>query len=112
MHNYQRIRDLREDSDMTQKQVAEKLYMHLTQYRRYETGESELPMNIAVNIADMYQVSLDYIAGRSVHKKGDEQPEFFRDELKLINIFRQLSERKKGKLELYAEMLLQQNETD
>ena len=39
MSKYDRIRDLREDSDLTQKKVADSLFMHLTQYRRYETGE-------------------------------------------------------------------------
>ena len=70
MQNYQRIRDLREDADLTQKQVADKLYMHLTQYRRYECGESEVPLNIAINIAKLYNVSLDYIAGLSNEKQG------------------------------------------
>ena len=70
MNNYQRIRDLREDADMTQKQVAEKLFLQLTQYRRYECGESELPMNIAINIAKIYDVSLDYIAGLTNEKRG------------------------------------------
>ena len=44
MHIYQRIRDMREDADLTQKQVADILYMHTTQYRRYECGESEIPL--------------------------------------------------------------------
>ena len=68
--NYRRVRDLREDADMTQKQAAEKLFLHLTQYRRYECGESEIPLHIAINIANLYDVSLDYIAGLSDDKKG------------------------------------------
>ncbi len=102
---YQRLRDLREDKDLTQKQVADKLFLHLTQYRRYETGESELPMNIAINIAELYDVSLDYIAGRTQHRQGMSRPEFSGDELRLIDVFRTLTERHKGKLELYAEIL-------
>jgi len=60
---YKRIRDLREDADLTQKQVAELLHMHKTTYRRYETGEREVPLNIAILLAKQYGVSLDYLAG-------------------------------------------------
>ena len=109
MHTYQRIRDLREDSDLTQKQVAEKLYMHLTQYRRYESGESEVPLNIAISIADLYDVSLDYIAGRSIHRHGNAAPEFTADEIELIDRFRSLGERDKGKAEMYVQMLSEQS---
>ena len=69
MQKYQRIRDLREDADLTQLEVANKLYMQLTQYRRYETGEREIPLNIAIAIADLYGVSLDWIAGRTDKKE-------------------------------------------
>ena len=62
---YRRIRDLREDSDLSQKALAEKLNMHTTTYARYETGEREIPLNIAIKLADFYKVSLDYLAGRS-----------------------------------------------
>jgi len=60
---YRRIRDLREDSDLTQKQVAEALKMYETTYRRYELGDRELPFNIAISLAKHYNVSLDYLAG-------------------------------------------------
>ncbi|MBR1423194.1 MAG: helix-turn-helix transcriptional regulator [Ruminococcus sp.] len=95
---YQRIRDLREDSDLTQRQVAEKLFLHLTQYRRYECGESELPMNIAVNIAKLYGVSLDYIAGLTNKKSGLTQSSLNKEETHLINSFRQLNDKNKGRL--------------
>ena len=62
---YQRIRDLREDHDLRQKDVADKLYMQLEVYRRYETGQREPPLAIAIQIAELYNVSLDYIAGRT-----------------------------------------------
>jgi len=63
--SYQRIRDLREDHDLTQKQVAKIMILHNTTYIRYETGVRELPLNIAIMLADYYNVSLDYIAGRT-----------------------------------------------
>ena len=60
---YKRIRNLREDSELTQKQVADILYMHKTTYVRYESGERELPLNVAISLAKLYDVSLDYLAG-------------------------------------------------
>jgi len=60
---YKRIRDLREDADLTQKQAAEMLHMHKTTYTRYESGEREIPFNVAILLAKQYHVSLDYLAG-------------------------------------------------
>ena len=60
---YPRSRDLREDKNLSQRQIAEILHMHKTTYARYETGEREIPLNIAVLLAKFYNVSLDYIAG-------------------------------------------------
>ena len=60
---YQRIRDLREDSELSQMKIAEILGMHKTTYARYETGEREIPFNIAISLAKYYNVSLDYLAG-------------------------------------------------
>lgn len=67
---YSRIRDLREDNDQTQQQIADKLYMQREQYRRYETGEREIPLNIAIMLAELYNVSLDYLAGRTNNPKN------------------------------------------
>ena len=64
MFKYPRIRDLREDKDKTQKEIADLLNMQLTVYRRYELGERELPLWAAIKLADYYDVSLDYLAGR------------------------------------------------
>ncbi len=60
---YKRIRELREDADLSQRQIAEIMNMHKTTYSRYETGEREIPFNIAILIAKHYDVSLDYLAG-------------------------------------------------
>ena len=67
---YKRIRDLREDADLTQKQVAEILYLHKTTYTRYESGERELPFGIAILLAKHYDVSLDYLAGLTNNKEA------------------------------------------
>ncbi len=63
MISYPRIRDLREDADLSQAKMANILHMHKTTYVRYESGERELPLNIAILIAKYHNVSLDYLAG-------------------------------------------------
>ena len=60
---YQRLRDLREDSDLTQNQLVEILGMHKTTYTNYEQGKREIPFSLAIRLAEYYNVSLDYIAG-------------------------------------------------
>jgi len=62
-NQYRRIKDLREDAELSQKKISEILHMHKTTYTRYETGEREVPLNIAILIAEYYNVSLDYLAG-------------------------------------------------
>ena len=61
--SYRRIRDLREDADLTQSEIAKIIHMHKTTYVRYESGEREIPLNIAILLAKYYKVSLDYLAG-------------------------------------------------
>lgn len=61
---YKRIKDLREDNDKTQKEIAEVLNMQLTVYQRYERGERELPLWAAIKLADFYNVSIDYLVNR------------------------------------------------
>lgn len=65
MFIYRRIRDLREDNDKTQKEIAKILNMQTTVYQRYERGERELPFWVAIKLAKYYNVSLDYLADRS-----------------------------------------------
>lgn len=65
MGYYSRLRDLREDKDLSIRKLADQLYMQRTTYYNYEIGKRELPMNIAIMLADFYGVSLDYIAGRT-----------------------------------------------
>lgn len=60
-----RMRDLREDCDKTQQEIADVLNMHRSVYRRYESGERETPAWVVVKLADYYQVSTDYLLGRT-----------------------------------------------
>ena len=64
MFIYPRVRDLREDRDLTQKDIANMLNVQLTVYQRYERGECELPLWVAIKLADFYKVTLDYLVGR------------------------------------------------
>ena len=64
-----RIRDLREDKDMNQTQIAKYLCMSQTCYSKYETGESDVPTSILIKLANYYGVSVDYILGRTNNKK-------------------------------------------
>ena len=63
MHLYRRLRDLREDQDKTQEEIAALLGIQQTQYSRYERGDRELPMHHFLTLARYYNVSLDYLAG-------------------------------------------------
>ena len=58
-----RIKDLREDNDLTQKQIADILGTAREQYNKYELGKQEIPFHHAITLAKHYNVSLDYLAG-------------------------------------------------
>ena len=60
-----RLRDLRQDKDLTQAAVAKIFYLQVTQFRRYENGESDLPLEWAKKFARFYNVSIDYILCRT-----------------------------------------------
>ena len=69
MYTYNRVRDLREDADKTQAEIAKYLNVGTTTYRRWETGEREIPLHIIIELAKKYKVSLDYIAGLTNNPK-------------------------------------------
>jgi transcriptional regulator with XRE-family HTH domain len=64
-----KIRDMREDKDLTQKQIAEYLMCDQSLYSKYERGEREIPLNLIVKLADYYDVSIDYLVGRCSESK-------------------------------------------
>ena len=66
---FQRLRDLREDMDMNQTQIAELLHTSQTVYSRYERGYQTIPVEHLIILADFYEVSVDYILGRTNNKK-------------------------------------------
>ena len=65
MYYYGRLRDLREDADLTQKDVGKILCTTQQQYAKYELGIQEIPTHHLITLADYYHVSLDYIVGRA-----------------------------------------------
>lgn len=66
---YPRIRDLREDTDMSQTTFAKLLGMSQTGYSKYETGENDIPTNILIQLASLHNTSIDYILGLTDVKK-------------------------------------------
>jgi transcriptional regulator with XRE-family HTH domain len=58
---YRRIRDLREDRDLTQKQIGQLLNMSQTGYNQYEIGKNDVPTKILIELAKFYNTSIDYI---------------------------------------------------
>ena len=70
MYYYQRLRDLREDADLKQKNVAAVLEITSQQYSLYERGDREIPFHHVITLAKFYDVSIDYIAGLTNQKKS------------------------------------------
>ena len=65
---YHRIRELREDKDLNQTQVATILGMSQTGYSKYETGENDIPTSILIKLARFYNTSIDYLLGETDRK--------------------------------------------
>lgn len=107
MPKYQRIKDLREDKDLTQEKIAQILHMHKTQYQRYENAEYNSFFEAMIEIANYYKVSLDYIAGRTNDKRGLSRSEMNEQETLLIKNFRSLSENGKGKILERMEVIIE-----
>lgn len=66
----ERIRNLREDADMTQQQIADLLHINRRTYSSYETGVRGIPVDILCDIADIFNTSTDYLLGRTNNKKA------------------------------------------
>ena len=58
---FKRLTDLRNDKDMTQKQIASKLHCHRVVYQRYETGIRTIPIDMLMTLSDIYGTSIDYL---------------------------------------------------
>ena len=112
MKKYQRIEDLRVDKDLTQEQIAKDLFVHRTQYQRYESSEGNTFFDFIIRLADYHGVSIDYIAGRTNNKAGigiksKKQEVVTKEEEKLIEVYRQMTEIGKARLQERAESILE-----
>lgn len=71
---YHRIRDLREDMDLSQTKVAGILGMSQTGYSKYETGENDIPTGVLIRLAQFYGTSIDYLLGQTDQKERYPEP--------------------------------------
>lgn len=69
MKRLERIRNLREDKDMTQAEVGKQLNISQRCYSHYEAGTRDIPIEILIALANLYQVNLDYLVGRTDKKE-------------------------------------------
>jgi len=69
MERYERIRSLREDADLTQEKVGKAINIPQRTYAYYESGQRMVPPHVLCSLADFYDVSVDYILGRTASKK-------------------------------------------
>lgn len=70
---YKRIRDLREDADLTQKEIAKMIGISQRGYSHYETGNNDIPTEILIKLAQIYETSTDYILGLSPKRYNERQ---------------------------------------
>ncbi|MEN6412837.1 MAG: helix-turn-helix transcriptional regulator [Veillonellales bacterium] len=66
---YERIRNMREDKDLTQAQIAEYLSIHQTTYSDYELGNLNIPIPVMYKLADLFETSIDYLVNRTDEKR-------------------------------------------
>lgn len=66
---YQRIQDLRVDSDLSQREISEILHITQRSYSHYETGTRGIPIEMLIRLADYYETSIDYLVGRTDRKE-------------------------------------------
>ena len=82
---YPRLKDLREDNDYTQKQIAEILKIHQTTYSDYEIGNLNIPVDVLIELAKLYNTSIDYILNEASTLENVAQSKEISEELKPKN---------------------------
>ena len=107
---YQRLKDLKEDADITQKQAADLIGVSMNHYGKYERGETDIPFEKAIILANYYNVSLDYLAGRTNIKNPISDKSQL---LKIAELFKQLNSVNRNRIEVrMLEMLENLNKKD
>ncbi|MBQ9808335.1 MAG: helix-turn-helix transcriptional regulator [Ruminococcus sp.] len=110
MSYYQRIKDLREDKDLRQEDIAKIFNMHKTTYCRYEQGKSTPTLDIIIEIAKFYKVSIDYIAGLTNDKGGLHKNTTAENEI--LNKYNALSDIRKGRVLQLLDMLTEEQQNE
>ena len=106
MEIYQRLKDLREDMDMNQEEAGKIIETTGNYYGDYENGKRDIPTRRMIKLAQHYHVSMDYITGLTNDKGGMHKNN--KEEMYLLSLYNSLSEKRKGKAELYLEQLVRQ----
>lgn len=109
---YQRLRDLREDKDLLQEDIAEIIQSSVRQYGLYERGKTDIPLEKTLKLANFYNVSIDYITGRTNDKKGLTKSQLNEDVSHLVKSYETLSDRRKGRLEQFMQQLVDEQEEE
>lgn len=110
--NLHRLKDLREDKDLLQKDIAEKIGTSSNYYGDYENGKRLIPIDRLLILADYYDVSLDYITGRTNDKKGLSKSTMSPRETEVIKKFRCLNEQRKGEVIGTINLLFKQEQEE
>lgn len=105
MAHYPRIRDLREDSDKKQSELAEYLGTTTQYYGLYEKGANEISFERAIMLAKYYNVSLDYIAGLTNNKRGLASSDLSESEQQLLRFAASLSKEEKKRISELAALV-------
>ncbi|MBO7693189.1 MAG: helix-turn-helix transcriptional regulator [Methanobrevibacter sp.] len=93
---YNRLKDLREDEDKSQKEIAQIINTSCAYYGAYELGKRDIPFERVIELAKYYDVSLDYIAGRTNDKGGLRSMKIDQDEKMLLDLFHRINRKQKN----------------
>lgn len=107
---YQRLRDLREDENLKQKDIADIINTTANYYGDYEKGKRDIPTSRMIQLAKYYGVSMDYITGLTNDKGGMHRNN--EEERTILKLYNSLDQKKKGKAELFLEQLAEQQEEE
>lgn len=107
MSFYQRLKDLKEDADLTQKQVADIIGVSTNHYGKYERGETDLPFEKAIILAEYYNVSLDYLAGKTNRKDCLSDKQYSDDINRILQLYTKLSNVNRARIEERMEEMLE-----
>lgn len=97
MAEYKRIKELRKDKGLKQKEISTILNIHTNTSANYERGTREITLDVLISMAKYYNVSIDYIAGITQNKRGLNN--LNEEENSLLEQYNELTERNKGKVE-------------